>query len=147
MRILLQKVKNASVSVDGKAVGEIGRGYLLFLGILQDDAAAQADWISEKILGLRLFEGENGKINDRSIADIKGEILIVSQFTLAGDVSKGNRPDYTGAAERSEAERLYRYFIDRMKESGLTVATGEFGAMMEVSLVNDGPVTLVLDRE
>lgn len=147
MRILLQKVKNASVSVDGKPVGEIGPGYLLFVGILQDDTATQADWLSEKILGLRLFEGEDGRINDRSIADIKGGILIVSQFTLAGDVSKGNRPDYTAAAQREEAMRLYRYFIDRMKESGLIVETGEFGAMMDVSLVNDGPVTLVIERE
>ena len=146
MRILLQKVKNASVSVDGKPVGEINRGYLLFLGILQDDTEAQAEWLAEKILVLRLFEGADGKINDRSIADIKGEILIVSQFTLAGDVSKGSRPDYTGAADREEAKRLYGYFIDCMKKTGLTVATGEFGAMMEVSLVNDGPVTLVLER-
>ncbi len=146
MRILLQKVKNASVSVDGKPVGEIGRGYLLFLGILKDDVDAQADWLSEKILGLRLFEGEDGKINDRSIVDIKGELLVVSQFTLAGDVSKGNRPDYTGAAEREEAKRLYGYFVDRMRRTGLAVATGEFGAMMEVSLVNDGPVTLLIDR-
>lgn len=147
MRILLQKVTQASVSVDGKPVGEIGRGYLLFLGILKDDTDAQADWLSEKILGLRLFEGEDGKINDRSIADINGEVLIVSQFTLAGDVSKGNRPDYTEAAERGEAQRLYGYFIDRMRQAGLSVATGEFGAMMEVSLMNDGPVTLVIDRD
>ncbi len=157
MRILLQKVKNASVSVDGKPVGEIGPGYLLFLGILKDDADAQAAWLSEKILGLRLFQGEDGppgpdgsvrvgKINDRSIMDINGEILIVSQFTLAGDVSKGNRPDYTAAADREEARRLYGYFIDCMKKAGLGVRTGEFGAMMEVSLVNDGPVTLLIER-
>lgn len=157
MRILLQKVKNASVSVDGKPVGEIGRGYLLFLGILHDDAEAQAEWLAEKILGLRLFDADDGppgpdgsiragKINDRSIADIKGEMLIVSQFTLAGDVSKGNRPDYTAAAGREEAKRLYQYFIDSMNKSGLKVETGEFGAMMDVSLVNDGPVTLVIER-
>lgn len=146
MRILLQKVTAASVSVDGKTIGEIGRGYLLFLGILQNDNEAQADWLAEKVLGLRLFDGENGKINDRSIKDIGGDILIVSQFTLAGDVSKGNRPDYTAAAERSEAKRLYDYAVDRLKQSGLKVVTGEFGADMRVSLVNDGPVTLVLDR-
>lgn len=146
MRILLQKVKNASVSVDGKPVGEIGRGYLLFVGILKNDDESQAEWLSEKILGLRLFDGEGGKINDRSIVDIKGGLLIVSQFTLAGDVSKGNRPDYTAAADRSEAERLYRYFIGCMRASGLTVETGEFGAMMDVHLVNDGPVTLSIER-
>lgn len=147
MRILLQKAKQASVSVDGKTIAEIGRGYLLFLGIMRDDTEAQARWLCEKIVGLRLFDGSDGKINDRSIKDIDGEILIVSQFTLAGDVSKGNRPDYTGAAERGEAERLYRYFIESMRKTGLTVETGEFGAMMEVNLTNDGPVTLVIERD
>jgi len=146
MRILLQKVTDASVSVDGTMIGKIGRGYLLFIGIMAGDSDEQARWLTEKILGLRLFEGENGKINDRSIRDIGGQILAVSQFTLAGDFSKGNRPDYTAAAERSEARRLYDYVVDRLKQSGLTVATGEFGADMRVSLVNDGPVTLVLEQ-
>jgi len=147
MRILLQKVKQATVSVDGKQVGEIGPGYLLFLGIFKDDTDVQADWLTEKILGLRLFEGADGKINDRSIADAKGDVLVVSQFTLAGDVTKGNRPDYTAAAGRAEAERLYEYFIGVLRMKGLAkVASGTFGVHMDVSLVNDGPVTLVIDR-
>ncbi len=147
MRILLQKVSKASVSVDGNEIGAIGKGYLLFVGVMQNDTEGQAEWLAEKIAGLRLFDGPEGKINDHSLLDVGGAVLIVSQFTLAGDVSKGNRPDYTGAAQREEARRLYEYCIDCMRKAGVAaVETGQFGAMMEVSLINDGPVTLVLER-
>lgn len=147
MRILLQKVTSASVSVDGKEIGTIGKGYLLFVGVMEHDVAEQAEWLVDKILNLRLFEGEDGKINDRSLFDIGGDVLVVSQFTLAGDVAKGNRPDYTAAAKAPEAKNLYELFISLLKAKGVAnVASGEFGAHMEVSLVNDGPVTLLIER-
>lgn len=147
MRIILQKVTDASVSVDEETVGSIGSGYLLFLGILQGDTSAQAELLAEKIVKLRLFDGADGKINDRSILDVKGEILVVSQFTLAGRTEKGNRPDYTQAASPDDAEKLYEYFIRKLKELGVeTVASGAFGAYMDVALRNDGPVTLILER-
>ena len=147
MRILLQRVSRASVSVDRHDIGSIGRGYLLFLGVMQGDTQEQASWLAHKIASLRLFDGEDGKVNDRNLLDIGGEALVVSQFTLAGDFAKGNRPDYTAAADPANAIPLYEYFIDALRREGIgKVACGSFGAMMEVSLVNDGPVTLWLER-
>lgn len=147
MRIVLQKVSEASVTVDGEVIGQIKQGYLLFLGILEGDTSAQAELLAEKIVKLRLFDGENGKINDQSILDICGEILVVSQFTLAGRTEKGNRPDYTLAADPDSARQLYEYFIRKLESFGVQrVETGEFGAMMDVWLRNDGPVTLILER-
>jgi len=147
MRILLQRVTSAVVSVDGNAVGKIGRGYLLFLCVMRGDAEAQADWLAEKVCGLRLFDGPDGKINDQSLLDVGGEVLVISQFTLAGDVSKGRRPDYTQAAASEEGERLYNYFIQKMRSLEVKkVETGVFGASMQVALTNDGPVTLLLER-
>ena len=147
MRLLLQRVTEASVTVDSEIVGQIGKGYLLFLGVMHGDTAAHAKLLAEKIIKLRLFDGEGGKINDRSILDREGDILVVSQFTLAGRVEKGNRPDYTQAAPPDEAETLYEYFIDTLKKLGVkTVESGTFGASMNVKLQNDGPVTLIIER-
>ncbi len=147
MRILLQRVSRATVRVDGNIIGSIGRGYVLFLGVMEGDREEQAAWLSEKVTKLRLFDGDDGKINDRSVLEIGGEILVVSQFTLAGDTSKGNRPDYTTAANPDRAKPLYEYFVDCLRRAGAAkVATGSFGAMMAVELVNDGPVTLWMER-
>ncbi|MFA6038758.1 MAG: D-aminoacyl-tRNA deacylase [Candidatus Peribacteraceae bacterium] len=148
MRLVLQRVSQSSVTVDGKVIGKIGKGYLILLCVMKGDMAAEAEKLAEKVAGLRLFEGTDGKINDRSLLDIKGEALVVSQFTLAGDVRKGRRPDYTAAAAPEEAKRVYGYFVEKLRTLGVPkVHTGEFGAMMEVGLVNEGPVTLVLDTE
>ena len=148
MRLLLQKVSSSSVTVDGKIIGQIGDGYLLFLGVLEGDAAEQARSLAEKVVKLRLFPSDEGKINDRSLLDVGGEALVVSQFTLAGQFKKGNRPDYTQAASPEEAKKLYEQFVEELKTLGVTkVETGEFGAMMEVELVNEGPVTLLLERD
>lgn len=147
MRIVLQKVKEASVTVDESVVGSIAQGYLIFLGVVHGDTAAQAELLAEKIVKLRLFDSDAGKINDQSILDIDGSILVVSQFTLAGRFEKGNRPDYTHAEDPDQAKKLYEYFIEKLREFGVSkVESGTFGAMMEVKLVNDGPVTLVLER-
>ncbi len=141
MRILLQRVTSAVVSVDGNAVGKIGRGYLLFLCVMRGDAEAQADWLAEKVCGLRLFDGPDGKINDQSLLDVGGDVLVISQFPLAG------RPGYTRAAASEEGERLYNYFIQKMRSLEVKkVETGVFGASMQVALTNDGPVTLLLER-
>lgn len=147
MRIVLQRVANASVTVDGKTVGSIGCGYLILLCAMQGDTEAEADWLTEKVSGLRLFDGPDGKINDQSVLDIGGEALVVSQFTLAGDVRKGRRPDYTQAASPAEGERLYTYFVQKLRSLGISrVETGIFGSHMQVALTNDGPVTLLLER-
>ena len=147
MSMVLEKVAEAAVSVDGETVGSIGEGYLLLFGVLRGDTAAQAQLLAEKIVKLRLFDGENGKINDRSVLDAGGGILVVSQFTLAGNTEKGNRPDYTAAAPPDEARMLYEYFIGKLRELGVArVEAGEFGAHMDVSLRNDGPVTLILEK-
>ncbi|MFA6523617.1 MAG: D-aminoacyl-tRNA deacylase [Candidatus Peribacteraceae bacterium] len=147
MRIVLQRVKQASVTVSGETVGSIGPGYLLLLCAMKGDTEVQADWLAEKVSGLRLFDSPEGKINDRSILEVGGEILVVSQFTLSGDVSKGRRPDYTAAAGPGEGERLYKYFIQKLQTLGIRkVENGRFGAMMDVTLTNDGPVTLLLER-
>ena len=147
MKVVLQRVSQASVTVADEMVGQIGKGYLLLFGVVDGDTSAQAQLLAEKIVKLRLFDGEGSKINDQSILDIDGDILVVSQFTLAGRFEKGNRPDYTQAASPDEAEKLYEYFIGKLTELGVsTVQHGQFGAMMDVSLSNDGPVTLILEK-
>jgi len=147
MRLVLQRVSQASVSVDGAVVGQIGQGYLLLLCVMKGDTSLQAQWLAEKVNKLRLYDGPNGKVNDRSILDTKGEILVVSQFTLAGNVEKGSRPDYTAAAGPEDAKILYEYFMKKLRELGVgTVEGGVFGATMMVESKNDGPVTLILEK-
>lgn len=147
MRVLLQRVTSASVSAEGRTVGSIKEGYLLFLGVMKGDTEEQGQWLAEKISKLRLFDGEDGKINDRSLIDVNGAALVISQFTLAGQTDKGNRPDYTGAEAPDRARMLYERFVAALREAGIAqVETGEFAAHMHVSLVNDGPVTLLLER-
>ncbi|KKW44229.1 MAG: D-tyrosyl-tRNA(Tyr) deacylase [Candidatus Peregrinibacteria bacterium GW2011_GWA2_54_9] len=146
MRIVLQRVSEASVSTGGTLCSSIGRGYMLLLGVMTGDTEEQAAWLAEKILKLRLFDGADGKINDRSVVDIGGGILVVSQFTLAGNLEKGNRPDFLRAAPPDEARRLYEFFVGRLRGSGLTVEIGAFGEMMQVSLVNEGPCTILLEH-
>lgn len=147
MRIVLQKVSQASVSVDDQSIAEIGTGYLLYVGIMQGDSDQQIQELTSKICSLRLFEGEDGKINDRSILDVHGDILVVSQFTLAGKTKKGNRPDYTAAEGPKRAEELYEQCIDQLRAHGVQrVEHGSFGAHMDVASINDGPVTLILER-
>lgn len=146
MRILLQKVSQSSVSVDSAVIGSIGQGYLLFVGILEGDTKKDVEILAQKISKLRLFDGPEGKINDKNILDIGGEILVVSQFTLAGKTEKGNRPDYTAAAKPDFAKELYELFVSSLLEIGVrNVQTGTFGAHMNVELVNEGPVTLILE--
>ena len=144
MRVVLQRVAHARVSVGAKTVGAIGPGLCLLLGIGKDDSERDAELLAEKILKLRVFDDEQGKMN-RSIVDCRGAILVVSQFTLYGDWRKGNRPSFSLAAPAEMAERLYRYFVERLRAGGILVATGEFQARMEVTLANDGPVTFVLE--
>lgn len=146
MRIVLQRVSRAQVTIDGSVVGQIGRGLLLLLGVRTGDTQRQIDYLAEKVLDLRIFPDETGKMN-RSVREIGGELLVVSQFTLYGDCRKGRRPSFTQAAEPVLAERLYERFVARLGESGLVVQTGRFAAMMQVELVNDGPVTLILDHD
>jgi D-aminoacyl-tRNA deacylase len=146
MRIVLQRVKSASVTVGGERISEIGAGLLLLVGVAQGDGEAEADWLAEKVAGLRIFNDESGKMN-LSLEDVGGEVLAVSQFTLLADTRKGRRPSFVGAAPPEEAERLFDYFCERLREAGVgSVMTGSFGAMMDVALVNDGPVTIVLER-
>lgn len=148
MRVILQRVKSSSVTVDGKVIASIDRGLNLLVGISPRDTEAELNWITRKCLDLRLFrDRENDKPWDKSIVDIQGEILVVSQFTLYGDCRKGRRPSFSNSAAPQSAEPLYNLFVDKLKQSGLTVVTGKFGAMMEVKIDNDGPVTLILERE
>jgi len=146
MRALLQRVSQASVTVDGQVVGQIGRGLLILLGVGQDDSEAQVKTLSEKIAYLRIFEDEAGKLN-RSLLDVGGEVLVVSQFTLYADVRKGRRPSFTDAAPPAIAEPLVERFKAALAEYGLTVASGVFGASMQIDLRNEGPVTIWLDTE
>jgi D-tyrosyl-tRNA(Tyr) deacylase len=146
MRIVLQRVKKASVVVDGKTVSEIGKGLLVLLGAEKGDTEALADYLAKKIVNLRIFPDENDKMN-LSIKDVVGEVLVVSQFTLASYIKKGNRPGFSGALEEGVAEKLYERFVDNIKSEGLRVRKGVFKARMEVSLVNDGPVTFILERK
>ncbi len=144
MKAVLQRVSRAAVEVDGKVVGSAGRGILVLLGVEKGDTEKDADWMWEKVANLRIFEDEAGKMN-LSVLDIGGEILAVSQFTLAGNCGKGRRPSFDSAAPPAEANQLYEYFVTRMRESGVPVQTGIFQANMQVSLVNDGPVTFILE--
>ena len=146
MRIVLQRVKNASVTVSGERISEIGEGLLLLVGVAKDDGEGEASWLAEKVAGLRIFNDEDGKMN-LGIRDVGGEILAVSQFTLLADTRKGKRPSFIKAALPEEAEPLFDYFCERLRAAGIaSVKTGSFGAMMDVALVNDGPVTIILER-
>ncbi|RAL25742.1 D-aminoacyl-tRNA deacylase [Thermoflavimicrobium daqui] len=145
MKVLLQRVKEAKVTVENEITGAIGHGYLLLVGFTEGDSEKEIDYLAEKIAYLRIFEDEAGKMN-RSLLDVKGSILSVSQFTLYGDCRKGRRPNFMAALRPDEAKMLYERFNDKLRTYGLQVETGIFGAMMEVSLVNDGPVTLMLER-
>ena len=146
MRVVLQRVKCASVSVNGQVVGAIAQGVLLLVGIAQGDTPTQADWMARKIAGLRVFPAPDGSSHfDRSLLEIGGAALVVSQFTVYGDARKGRRPDFTDAARPEQAAPLIDYFCRALAAQGVTVAQGVFGADMQVSLVNDGPVTLILD--
>lgn len=144
MRALIQRVSRASVTIDGAVHGAIGRGFLVLLGVTEGDTEADARYLADKCVGLRVFTDENDKMN-LSLADVGGGLLIVSQFTLYGDCSHGRRPSFTAAARPDTAIPLYEAFVARCRESGLPVETGEFGADMKVELLNDGPVTLWMD--
>jgi len=144
MKIVVQRVKQASVSVEGKIVGQIGAGLVLLIGIHQDDQESDADWLAHKIVNLRIFSDENQKMN-HSIKDSQGAVLCISQFTLFADYKKGNRPSFITAAPPSIALPLLEHFQLKLKDSGLLVEKGQFGADMQVNLTNDGPVTIVLD--
>ncbi len=145
MRVVLQRVSRASVTIEGRVAGAIGPGFCLLVGFTHGDTSAQVDWMAEKIGGLRLFSDADGKMN-LGLAEVGGAILIVSQFTLYGDAAKGRRPSFIDAARPETAIPLYEAFVAALRSRGLDVATGEFGAMMQVELVNDGPVTLILER-
>jgi len=146
VRAVVQRVSTARVTVSGRLVGTIGAGLLVLLGIATDDTAAETDWLLDKLLDLRIFENQDGKF-DKSLRDIHGELLLVSQFTLLADTRKGRRPSFTAAARPEHAIPLYEHAAQRARAQGITVATGEFGAHMAVELVNDGPVTIVLDSK
>jgi D-tyrosyl-tRNA(Tyr) deacylase len=144
MRAVLQRVRQARVVVGAEIIGEIQQGLLILLGIHQTDSPAQAKWLAEKVAGLRIFQDVDGKMNV-SVEDVKGAILVVSQFTLYGDCQKGRRPSFIAAAPPDKAEPLYQTFVDSLRALGIPVATGRFGADMQVELVNDGPVTIIVD--
>lgn len=144
MRVLLQRVTRAGVKVEGEEIASIGSGLLLFLGVTHSDTKAEAQWLIDKVTGLRIFYDQQGKMN-LSVTDIKSEIIVVSQFTLYGDCRKGRRPGFDKAAPPELANKLYEFFIEGLRAKGIKVGTGIFGAHMEVSLVNDGPVTFILD--
>jgi D-tyrosyl-tRNA(Tyr) deacylase len=146
MRAVVQRVSRASVRIDGQAVGDIGRGLLILLGITHDDTPERAAWLAEKIAGLRIFSDDEGKMN-RDVTEAGGGALIVSQFTLYGDCRKGRRPSFVDAAPPAIAVPLYEAFIHAVKAQGVPVATGRFGADMQVELVNDGPVTLIVESK
>ena len=145
MKVLVQKVTSASVTVNAQKVSEIGEGYLLFVGVEKGDDTAKAEYLAKKIANFRIFTDENDKMN-LSIQDVKGEILAVSQFTLAADLSRGNRPGFDTAALPQDAEPLYEYFVERLRNYGIPVKTGIFQADMKVSLINDGPCTFLLQK-
>ena len=145
MRIVLQRVSRAKVTVDGRVTGEIGRGLLLLAGFIEGDTDEALAWMAKKVVQLRVFPDDEGRMN-RSVEEADGGILVVSQFTLYGDARKGNRPSFIDAARPETAIPLYERFVALLRAAGRPVATGEFGAMMDVELVNDGPVTLILER-
>lgn len=143
MRLLIQRVSHAKVEVENRTVGSIGTGALVFLGVTHADTIKESAYLAEKLLNLRMFHDEHQKMN-RSLLDIQGSVLIVSQFTLYADCSEGRRPSFTQAAPPALAESIYRHFVEEVRKSGLVVATGIFGENMQVSLLNDGPVTLIV---
>ncbi len=140
---LLQRVQSASVTVNGQVIGSAGKGLLVLVCAEKGDTVQQCEKLAKKVLAYRIFEDENGKMN-KSLSDIHGDILVVSQFTLAADTAKGLRPSFTPAADPETGKKLYEYFVEKVRESGLRTETGEFGAYMQVALVNDGPVTIWL---
>ena len=147
MRVVIQRAKDASVTIEGKVHGQIDRGFVILVGIEGQDTTADADWLVQKINGLRVFSDKDGKMNN-SIQDVKGQFLVISQFTLHASTKKGNRPSYIKAARPELAIPLYEYFVEQLKiVSQLKVATGEFGADMKVQLMNDGPVTICMDTK
>lgn len=146
MRAVVQRVSRARVEVGDEITGEIGRGLLVLLGVSQQDTETDADYLLEKILNLRIFEDAEDKMN-LSLTDIRGDLLVVSQFTLYGDTRRGRRPSFIQAAPPAVAKKLYEYFVGKARVSNLKVSTGQFQAMMEVELVNDGPVTIIIDSE
>lgn len=146
MRAVVQRVKKAAVEVDNHLTGEIGPGLLVFLGVGKNDDKDDADYLIDKIINLRIFEDDDDRLN-LSAVDLDKDILVVSQFTLYGDCKKGRRPSFFDAAPPQEAEKLYNYFLSRIKQTDLNIADGQFQAMMDVSLINDGPVTILLDSE
>jgi D-tyrosyl-tRNA(Tyr) deacylase len=145
MRFVLQRVSSASVSIDGRIAGAIGRGFCLLVGLTHSDTDATVDWMAEKVTGLRLFSDAEGKMN-LGLDEVGGGVLVISQFTLYGDAAKGRRPSFIDAARPETAVPLYQRFVDALRQRGLEVATGEFGADMHVEIHNDGPVTLILER-
>jgi len=145
MRVVLQRVSRASVTIGGRVTGAIGRGFLLLAGFHLTDTAAQADWMAAKVAGLRLFTDAEGKMN-LGLAEVDGGILVVSQFTLYGETERGRRPSFVDAARPEQAVPLYERFLAQLRSTGLRVEAGEFGADMQVELLNDGPVTLILER-
>ena len=144
MKAVIQRVSSGSVSVAGECIGRIGKGLVVLLGISRRDTQADADYLAEKIINLRIFEDRDRKMN-LALADVAGGLLVISQFTLLADCRKGRRPSFGEAARPDEAGALYTYFVDRVRSARITVATGRFGSEMAVSLVNDGPVTIILD--
>ena len=144
MRAVIQRIKECSVRVEGQIIGQTGVGLLVLLGVAQGDGPSDADHLANKIINLRIFEDQNGKMN-RSLLDAGGEMMVVSQFTLLADCRKGRRPSFVDAAEPKLATALYEYFVEQVRSRGINVATGRFGAMMDVTLVNEGPVTILLE--
>jgi D-tyrosyl-tRNA(Tyr) deacylase len=146
MRVIIQRVSEARVRIEGEVVGEIGNGLLVLLGVAKSDTAENARWLADKIVSLRVFNDDEGKMN-RDVAEVGGGILVVSQFTLYGDCAKGRRPSFIDAAQPDLAIPLYEAFINGVRAHGIPTATGKFGAMMQVELINDGPVTLILESK
>ena len=145
MKFLIQRVSRASVEIENKEVGKINKGFLVLIGITHEDTQEKADYLIKKLINLRVFEDENGKMN-LNINQINGELLLVSQFTLYANTKEGNRPSFVDAAKPDYANELYEYIIEKLRKENIVVQTGEFGADMQVSLINDGPVTIMLER-